>query len=160
MSALFGVCVALITVASQRIISKKRAAYDFVLTLQYEQFLEHQKIFTELFETKQLERILEARTSKELEEKLAIRDYLNHFELFAVSIRQNILDENVCKDVICDTVIKRWNAAKSLIEKLREKEKKNSLFEHFEYIATKWEKNREVVQIPWVQRIFREITRL
>ena len=71
--------VAVLAVAQHRIVAKKRAAYDFILTTREKEYKETEQIFLELAGKNELDRILTASTSREIEEKLDVQNYVNLF---------------------------------------------------------------------------------
>lgn len=152
--------VAVLSIAQHRIMAKKRAAYDFILTTREKEYKDAEKVFLELVAKNEIKRILTAVTTRELEEKLDVQNYVNSFEVLAVSIKQNIVDENVCKAVFGDKLVKRWKDAKPLIDEIRTVEKDDEFFEHFEDIATQWKNNPTIDDGNWLFRLLKEVPRI
>lgn len=152
--------VGVLSIAQHRIMAKKRAAYDFILTTREKEHKDAEQVFLELVAKDDLKRILTAVTSGEIKEKLDVQNYVNSFELLAVSIKQNIVDENVCKAVFGDKLVKRWKEAKPLIDEIRTVEKDDEFFEHFEDIATRWKNNPTIDDGNWLFRLLKEVPRI
>jgi len=152
--------MAVMTVAKQRLVTKKRAAYDLIIHLQSSDMKENEKVFEEVAGKKGWERILRPSGSEEINDQIKIQSYLNTLELLAVSIKMNIVDENVCKAIIGDTLIKRWQAAYPLIRMIRDSEGDLEFYEHFQDVAKRWKNNPKLEKRFWLSTILREITRI
>lgn len=158
-SAVVAGFIALLTVAKHRLIAKKRGAYDFIVNM-WMQNREYDAVFFEMADKDELIKILDAKTKEELGTKAKIRTYLNTFELLAVSIKWNVIDENVCKAIIGDALVKRWQKAFPLINEIRTREGDEEFFEHFQNLAKKWKDHPMIKQDWWIVALLKEITRI
>lgn len=66
---------------------------------------------------------------------------LNNQEFIAVGIRTGAFDEGVYKEIQCSNVLKLWTATSGFIQEVRKIDGKNTLFQDFELLAKRWEKN-------------------
>ena len=144
---LLSALIALVTLASQRVIAKKRAAYDYMVEVKGDQgYLKNQQIFVELAMSGQLDTVVGAQTTHQIEQRESVRNYLNSFELLCVSIEMNIVDEDVCKAFLYGTLIKRWNDSQPLIAKIRTSKEtggSTTTFQYFERVARRWTERPE-----------------
>ena len=148
-------------IAKQRITAQKQAAIKFMILLKTDgDYKQDEQIFAGLAKQDDLSKILDAKTPAELKNRLAVLNYLNIFEVLCVAIRQNVIDENVCKAVIGDSLVKRWKDSQDLITEMRREAKDDEYFEHFEAIKNSWHANPMVVEQSAVVRIWKEIGRL
>lgn len=66
---------------------------------------------------------------------------LNNQEFIAVGIRTGAFDEGVYKESQCSNVLKLWTATSGFIQEVRKIDGKNTIFQDFERLAKRWEKN-------------------
>jgi hypothetical protein len=66
---------------------------------------------------------------------------LNNQEFIAVGIRKGAFDESVYKEIQCSNVLKLWTATSGFIQEIRKIDGKNTIFQDFEHLAKRWEKN-------------------
>lgn len=84
--------------------------------------------------------------SKDKEERQAVLDYLNHYELVSIGIKKEILDEEIYKDWMRGPFVRDWNTASEFIQRERWKwndatskwEYHDALFTNFQSIACQW----------------------
>ena len=160
LSALVGAIIALVVVAQQRISAKKKNAYDMVLTLFQPDLAECDRIFSEVAKTNNWQQILSPIDDEQVRIKQRVELFLNHFEFLCVSIRQNIVDEDVIKAIVGDTLVKRLASALPLINMIRNDEKDPEFFEHFEHVAERWKKNPKIQKRNPILTILREIRKV
>ncbi|MFK5948887.1 MAG: DUF4760 domain-containing protein [Methylococcales bacterium] len=148
-SALIGATIAIVVVSSNKIAAKKKAAIDMLLTLRIDgDFLSNQQIFRKAESKHELLGILNPSTEDDFKNKLAIQNYLNIYELISVAVRQEAIDESVCQKLMGDTLVRRWNEAKELIEEIRKKDTSNTtevFFSEFQLVAETWGKKEKIV---------------
>ena len=84
---------------------------------------------------------LSAHVTSDTEERRTILRVLNNQEFLAVGVRKKAFDEDVYKQMQCSNVLRLWSAAQGFIHELREDDKKKTLFQDFEALATEWKKN-------------------
>lgn len=79
-------------------------------------------------------------------ERQKILDYLNHYEIVSIGIRNNIIDARIYKNWMGGPFVRDWNAAADFIQRERWKWDTDSrtwryyapMFEHFQAVATSW----------------------
>ncbi len=69
---------------------------------------------------------------------MEVDNFLNHYELIAISINQNILDEFFYKEWMRSTYIKHYKESKAYIDGTREESPK--AYVCFQELAEKWDK--------------------
>ncbi|WP_460275114.1 DUF4760 domain-containing protein [Celeribacter sp. ULVN23_4] len=69
-----------------------------------------------------------------------IRSVLNDYEMIAIGIEEDILDEDLYLKWFRSSLLKDYELSKDAINSLREKHKVPSLYDRFELLAVKWEK--------------------
>lgn len=91
-------------------------------------------------------------------EREDVKDYLNHYELVALGIRKRVLDDGFYRGWMGGPFVRDWNAASDWIQRERWKcndagqwEYDDNIFEHFEFIATRW--SREARRLKAEPRI-------
>ena len=73
---------------------------------------------------------------------------MNIYELISVAVRQEAIDESVCQSLMGDTLIRRWNEAKELIETIRENDTSNTsevFFSEFQLVAETWSNKKKII---------------
>lgn len=75
------------------------------------------------------------------EKEPTILRVLNNQEFIAVGIRTGAFDEGVYKEIQCSNVLKLWTATSGFIQEIRKIDGKNTIFQDFEHLAKRWEKN-------------------
>ncbi|MHC8509261.1 MAG: DUF4760 domain-containing protein [Rhodospirillales bacterium] len=163
LTTLLAAFVAIIVVAQHRLVAKKRATLDFISVLYSDNLVQKERVFLRLAEEGGLEEVL-GPSSLHIESRQQVESYLNHWEMFAASIRGHIFDEDICKLILGDKVCKQWDKAEPLITKIREKEGKadkpdNEFFEHFENLAREWKANPKAPSGSQFKKLLREIVR-
>lgn len=63
---------------------------------------------------------------------------LSRHEFYAIGLNAGLLDENLFKRMHCSNFISLWEQVSPAVSKLREKEKKDTLFKDFEILALRW----------------------
>ena len=66
---------------------------------------------------------------------------INRHEFYACAINTGVLDETLFKRVHCTNFIKLWNAVSPLVMKIREEERKDTLFIDLEILVSRWKAN-------------------
>ena len=164
LSAALATIVALISISAQRIMAKKRAAYDFLSRIrQDQQYLSHEQTFFELQEKDMLLSILDAKTTRANQERLVIKHYLNELELLCTAMHFHVIDEDFCKAYLGPDILpKRWGDCEALVAQIRIKEKDEAIFRYFQEYAQKWIADPAIPE-PTFRRnaamIFREMFR-
>jgi hypothetical protein len=158
--------IALLVAAKHRLVAKKRAALDFILTQRTPEFIDAEQTFLTLAEKDgALASILAAHTSDQIKTKLAVQSHLNHWELLAVCVQGNIVDEDICKLMIGDKVCRRWDQAYSLVQEIRKESgagdaPDDEFFANFQSLAKAWKANPSVKDESRLKKVVAEIARL
>ena len=155
-AAAIAAIIALVTIAKTRIIAKKRAALDFI-TGPWENNKGNEIKFLKMAEKGELLKIMEAGQE---EIGLNIQAYLNTFELLSILIKWNVVDENICKAMIGDKLVKHWQKAFPLISAIRTTEGDDEFFEHFEDLASRSKDSPLIKQDFWLIALLKEIPRV
>ena len=142
---LISAIIALAVVAVHRVVAQKRATVDVLLKLRTDRdFLDADSLFRQLELDDELSRIFgDNKTDRNAQ--IQIKNYLNVYELICCSIKGHVIEEDICHELVGETIKKRWKAVQSHVTKLREQEGNMRIFSEFEEIATCWEKNQRCV---------------
>ena len=77
----------------------------------------------------------------------SVFDYLNHYEIIAIGIRQDILDERIYRAWMEGAFVRDWNAASEFIQRQRWKhadgawQYRASIYENYQHVACRWSKD-------------------
>lgn len=76
---------------------------------------------------------------------------LNNHEFVALGIRKKAFNENIYKMSQCSNVMKVWRASDGFIREIRARESKSTLFQEFEWLATRWDRApiSKISHRPW-----------
>ena len=157
LSTLVGAIIALVVVAQQRISAKKKNAYDMVLTLFESELADCERAFLRIAKANDWKQIIDPQGDQQDQAKQQVERFMNHFEFLCVSIRQNIVDEDVIKATVGDKLVKRLASALPLIHMIRNEESDPEFFEHFEYVAEQWKKKPAIEKRDPFQTILGEL---
>lgn len=69
-----------------------------------------------------------------------ILSILNNYEFIALGIREGALDESIYKRAVYSQAMRDWRAMKAFIMELRRQNKIDTLFQEFEVLARRWER--------------------
>ena len=147
------------SIGAQRSVAKKRAAIDLILRSETIEFIEYQGVFDELIAKKELLTILSPRNGNDYEKRRKVRELLNHYELLAIAIETETIDEDFVKQYQRSTTIETWKNAEELIIEIRKRTENENAFIHFARLAEKWEKDHRIHKGKWkrLRKISREI---
>ncbi|VUD62264.1 hypothetical protein TDB9533_03006 [Thalassocella blandensis] len=141
LSATIAGIIAGFSVKAQREIARKRATLDVILKSESDQYFE--RIYSVFASEKQrksgLQTLLDPDTDGEKQAKWEVDNFLNHYELIAISIEQKILDENFYKTWMRSTYIRHYKESELYIEGTRRISKSPLAYIKFEQLAQKWE---------------------
>ena len=142
-SAIGGGSIAWRAMNANREIARKRATLDVILKSESDEYFE--RIFTVFVSEKKrasgLEALLSAETDGENKARLEVDNFLNHYELIAISINQNILDEEFYKEWMQSSYVKHYKESKNYIEGARKEDPRAYIC--FQELAEKWNKDIE-----------------
>lgn len=68
----------------------------------------------------------------------SLRYVLNHWEYISVGIQKNIYDEKMIKKASYNTAVGLFDRTEAYIKKLRENERKDTIYQEFEWLAQRW----------------------
>lgn len=77
----------------------------------------------------------------------SVFDYLNHYEIIAIGIRQDILDERIYRAWMEGAFVRDWNVASEFIQRQRWKhadgtwQYRASIYENYQHVACRWSKD-------------------
>lgn len=144
-AATVGGVIALRAIQANRAIARLRATLD---TIERTESQDHYKNLTSVFgkfrRNPVLDPVLRPSNDDERKTRTEILFYLNHYELVAVGFRTEVLDKTFYAEFMRGAVVRDWQAAQELINRLREPDPKVGpsplkYFEHFEALAREWE---------------------
>lgn len=124
----------------QRDIAKSRATLDVILKSESD---EH---YTRIYKTFTSERkrkgglavLLDGTTESDKKCLNEVLDFINHYELIAVSISKGILDEQFYKHWMRTSYVEHYEDSREMINAIRQKQEKDTYFEYFEALADRW----------------------
>lgn len=90
-----------------------------------------------------LPRILDPQTDADNQAKLQIQNYLNALELVCVAIKRHVIDEDVCIDLIRDTITGNWKLVEALTINIRRSGNNETYYSELQFVATKWLANEK-----------------
>lgn len=142
---LFSVGAAFFGVWTNRLLTRRRATLDLIERAESTKFYQDRyQLFRRHREQGTLTTLHLSNYDEQNREYDFVLDFLNHYELVALGIRQKILDEKFYKRWMRSVFIRDWDAATKFIEKerwVKIEDKwyyRRNFFEHFEHIAIKW----------------------
>lgn len=146
------VLVAIVGVFSARSLARKRATLDMIEKFES---TAHYKSLHAAFayhrHHNSFEKLHNPTEQKDRADRQSVLDYLNHYEIVAVGIKDKILDKSSYDKWMRGPFVRDWNAASSFIQRERWKKDKKSgkwhyydrLFEHFQGLACEWSPEAE-----------------
>ncbi|NVK14941.1 MAG: DUF4760 domain-containing protein [Rhodobacteraceae bacterium] len=142
-----GVYVALRNIGAAKETARRKATLDMIEKVEsmphyramHETFAYHRRLDSFL-------RLIDPQETKDREERTNVHDYLNHYELVSIGIKNEILDEDFYKSWMKGPFVRDWNAAAKFVQRERWKYDADTktwtyheqLFEHFQSIAVAW----------------------
>ena len=121
--------------------ARQRAIVDLIIAQKTNpEFVKQSKIVRELRDNKD---ICLATLVQEHDNptKDAILSVLNQIEFIAVGIRLGVFDENMYKQLSCNSVIKTWESASGFVCELRKATGIQTLFQDLEILVSRWKAN-------------------
>jgi hypothetical protein len=118
--ALGAAWIALRSIATQKLIARKRAAIDFFLKTETDNYMiTAWKAFETARQAVKECNDIRAFAEKETERWAHLRNYLNLHELMAVGVRQQVLDDSVCFDFWRGELFRAYRDCKVAIEHIQ-----------------------------------------
>lgn len=71
-------------------------------------------------------------------ERAHLLTVVNRYEFYASAINTGVLDEQFFKRLNYTNVVKLWNAVSPMVMKIREEERRDTIFKEFELLALRW----------------------
>ena len=133
----FGVFVALISIATSRSLAQKKQSADLLFNSRGDERLQSGTAFIHEYHESADRNIRSLAGSSEQVAK-DIRYLLNHFELLSVGIQNGIYDEQIVKKAWCTIVVTTYDRVLPFINASREKAKQNTYYQEFEWLALRW----------------------
>ena len=121
--------------------AKQRAIVDLIIAQKTNpEFVRQSKIVRELRDNKE---ICLAELVKKTDDptKDAVLSVLNQIEFIAVGIRLGVFDENMYKQLSCNSVIRTWESASGFVCELRKSTGVQTLFQDLEILVSRWKAN-------------------
>lgn len=145
-------CIAFHSVRKQVETSRKKATLDLIVKTESEEYFQRNYAeFRELSKRNELEALAKNtdRDDDEQSIKSTIDDFLNHYELTALSIRKGILDEGTYKEWMRSTLIAHYEASADYIQVVRDNPGKPGeypdAYTEFENLAIAWRAGRNII---------------
>ncbi|VVT04815.1 conserved hypothetical protein [Sphingomonas sp. EC-HK361] len=117
---LISVFVAWLGIRNARAVARQKATLDIIEKFES---TEHYRSLNEAFSATRkaggFAALHDPQSDEERKARADVQDYLNHYELVAIGIRNNILDEKIYKEWMGSAVVRDWNAAASYIQRER-----------------------------------------
>lgn len=144
---IIGVIVALINIRTAKETARKKATLDMIEKVEsmphyrdmHETFAYHRRLDSFL-------RLTDPKEMKDRQERTNVHDYLNHYELVSIGLKNEILDLKIYESWMKGPFVRDWNAAAKFIQRERWKFDIQTqkwtyhaqLFEHFQSVARGW----------------------
>jgi hypothetical protein len=147
LSALSAGVISITSILSSKSVAKKRATLDMIERSESTEY--YQSLYVAFSQVRKdpagLMQLVDITNPHLLEQRQKILNFLNHYELIAIGIKMDILDESVYETFMRSTVVRDWDVAADFIAHIRNpspdsgSEVSASLaFSEFEALARKW----------------------
>jgi hypothetical protein len=139
LSAIIGASVAVLAIAHQRGIARKRSIIDNLLRKNWDKdYIQIRKDFVRLREDR--DALLEAakQDNQSGDDASVIRSILNDYEIIALGIRRDILDERIFKLWFKTTFLNDYEKMRPFVAEVRQRNRR--AFVELEGLAEKWKK--------------------
>ena len=136
--------IAVCSMHSSRKTSKERATLDVILgDYQDKKLVEASNLIFNLVRDNrdQLIKVFQNENNQHTEDRNSLIVVLNRYEFYASAINHGILDEHLFKRSHCSNFIKLWNAVSPVVMKIRDTERKETIFKDFEILVFRWKSN-------------------
>ncbi len=142
-SAVLGALVAIFSIGHQRAIARKRATLDLILRCDESDFQglidDYCKIRDNPYGLEKYAQSTEMLSPGDLKSVGVIDRYLNHYEIVAVGISQEILDKKTYELWMRSAFVNDWNCACGYISKVRKQSPRNAKnYVEYETLAREW----------------------
>ncbi len=138
------------TIRHNREIARMRATLDLIEKAESSEFYrELIRVFRRALAQKDVtkrvpvDQLLNPQTPEEVDQRLKILFFLNHYELIAAGFRNGVLDSSFYADYMRGAAVHDWTVVKEFVYRMREPEPgghphPNTIYEHFETLADEW----------------------
>jgi hypothetical protein len=128
---------------SQRVIARRRAAFDIFLKTETDEkmltaFDKFHAGIQAMMKTSSVEAFCTSEDEETREHYFCIRKYLNIHELIAVGLREEVLDADVCYYYWGDTLTNHCIVAKPVLDFLAKREKNKYTYADLHALNAKW----------------------
>lgn len=148
--------IALKNITTQRGIARRRATLDLISGKQWDNdYIRARKEFNALRESSNGLEFWAAAEHSGTPQLETIRLILNDYELIAIGISEDIIDETLYKRWFESTLIRDFDAAFATIDTLRRRTKIDGLYVEFEALARRWKTRKEQEPPPARPRFWR-----
>lgn len=136
-----GVLVAIGSIHASRQIARRKQAADLLFASRNDSVLQdgYKCLHTYHNATDKNLRSLVDEQNRESHDATCVRYVLNHLELVAVGIQNDIYDENMLKECWFNIVVSTYEKAQPFISAARAMKKTNSIYQEFEWLAVRWQ---------------------
>lgn len=144
--------IAVVALRNTRSVARQKATLDLI---EKRESTEHYRDLSRTFFELQkgpgfLHLVAPSETDRPLRKK--VFDYLNHYEMIAIGLRQNILDEKIYRAWMEGAFVRDWNAAADFIQRERWKideegqwHYRDSIYQNYGHIARRWSREARVL---------------
>lgn len=141
-SAIIGACVALRSISEQRRIARKRATLDILVQKEWDSdYIAARAEFVKLRDGPDGLDFWAQNQHKNSPQTVNIRNTLNDYELIAIGIKEDILDEELYKRWFKTSFLRDWRAAQGFIREIRRQLNTPTLFTEMDWLAQRWGEN-------------------
>lgn len=124
-------------------LARQRATIDLLLTQRTDQnLIEAKKSVGQIHNNGGDFTSLAAKDKAQDSDRVHILAIINNYEFIALGIREGALDENIYKRAVYSQALRDWRAMKAFIMELRRQNGIDTLFQEFELLAKRWEKEK------------------
>jgi len=147
LTVLGSLCVAILGVRSARASACQRATLDMIEKVESApHYRDLHTVFAYHRRQGTFSRLHNPTEEKDKRERQSVLDYINHYELVSIGIRNKILDADFYRDWMLSPFVRDWNACAEFVQRERWKwdnEKRvwtyhAKLFENYQAIACRW----------------------
>lgn len=151
---LLSAIIAIIGVRNARSVARQKATLDLIEKVESsEHYRARNAVFSRRRTGPGFADLNAPMTDSDREDRSAVVDYLNHYEIVAIGIRSNILDAEFYRRWMVGPFVRDWNAASDWVQRERWKwdaearlwRYRHQLFENFQWLAIRWSAEARVL---------------
>lgn len=140
-SAFFGGLIALYSIQQNVRTARVKATLDMIVESESSEYYQHNlSIFQALVDDEKIFHQLAQPLCSDPRRR-TLNDFLNHYELIALSIRKQILDEAFYQEWMMHTYVRHFEQAWRYIAERRKSLNNDEIYAEFETLAKKWGAN-------------------